>query len=43
MIRIQHNSANNEVIQTTKERKTGMTSYSGKQLRPETEFLNKQF
>jgi hypothetical protein len=31
-----------EVIQTTKERKTGMAFDSGKQLRPEREFLNKQ-
>ena len=39
MIRIQHTSANIEVIQITKERKTGMAFDSGQQLRPEREFL----
>jgi len=41
MIRIQHTSANNEVIQTTKGRKTGMAFDNGQQLKPERECLNK--
>jgi hypothetical protein len=42
MIRTQHNSAKNEVVKTTKERRTGMAFDSEQQLKPEREFLNKQ-
>lgn len=37
-----HNNANNEAIQSTRKRKTGMAIENGQQLRPETELLNKQ-
>ena len=42
MISTLHNTANNESIQSTKKRKTGMAFDSEQQLRPEREFLNKQ-